>query len=82
MLTFLQANFQEIAASISGLSSAGLMFYIWYTTNVTHARERAEWRQELKTTNEVLNKVVEQVNKLTFIIENYVIIQPKNTNRG
>lgn len=80
MLTFLQANFQEIASSISGLSTAGLMFYIWYTTNVTHARERAEWRGELKSTSEVLNKVTEQVNKLTYIIENYVIKQSKNPN--
>lgn len=63
------------------LPSVALMFYVWWTANKMHAKEREEWRAELRASNEILNKVTEQVNQLTFIIQNYVINHRKNTNR-
>lgn len=83
MLSILQTTIPDAFWSIlNGLPTAAVLFYVWYSSNTTHARERAEWRNEIKATNEILTKVTEQVNKLTFIIENYVINQPKTTNRG
>lgn len=71
-----------ILNTLSGLPTALVLFYVWFASDKNHAKEREEWRSELRASNEILNKVTEQVNQLTFIIQNYVISSRKNPDRG
>lgn len=71
-----------ILNTLSGLPAALVLFYVWFTSDKNHAKEREEWRSELRASNEILNKVTEQVNQLTFIIQNYVINNRKDSDRG
>lgn len=70
---------EEIIFNIlSGLPTAAAVLYIWVISERNHAKEREGWRSELKDMAGILNKVTDQVNKLSFIIENYVINDRKN----
>lgn len=63
------------------LPSVALMFYVWLTANKMHAKEREEWRAELRASNDILNKITEQVNQLTMAIHNYVISHRRNVDK-
>lgn len=70
---------EEIIFNIlSGLPTAAAVLYIWVVSERNHTKEREEWRSELKEMAGILNKVTDQVNKLSFIIENYVLGNRKN----
>jgi len=70
---------EEIIFNIlSGLPTAAAVLYIWVVSERNHTKEREEWRSELKDMSGILGKVTEQVNKLSFIIENYVLTNRKN----
>ncbi|MDR0510914.1 MAG: hypothetical protein LBH06_07470 [Rikenellaceae bacterium] len=73
---------QEIVMGLlPGLPTAAVLFYILVTNQKNHAKEREEWRRELSGMAGVLRGVTEQVNKLSFIIENYVIRNGTNPAR-
>lgn len=70
---------EEIIFNIlSGLPTAAAVLYVWIISERNHTKEREGWRAELKDMAGILNKVTDQVNKLSFIIENYVINDRKN----
>lgn len=76
---FNHLQMEEIIFNIlSGLPTAAAVLYIWVVSERNHTKEREEWRGELKEMAGILNKVTDQVNKLSFIIENYVINNGKN----
>lgn len=64
---------------LSGLPTAAAVLYIWIISERNHTKEREEWRSELREMAGILNKVTDQVNKLSFIIENYVLTNRKNS---
>lgn len=72
---------EAIINLLGGLPTAAVLFYIWYVTNNTHAREREEWRSELNAHTKTIQAITEQTNKLTYIIENYVINNRATTDR-
>lgn len=72
---------EAIINALSGLPTAAVLFYIWYVTNSTHAKEREEWRGELSLHTKTIQAIVEQTNRLNFIIENYVIDKREVGNR-
>jgi hypothetical protein len=73
---------QEIVMGLlPGLPTAAVLFYILVTNQKNHAKEREEWRREIADITNVLRGVTEQVNKLSFIIENYVIRNGKDSAR-
>ena len=71
---------EEIIFNIlSGLPTAAAVLYIWVVSERNHTKEREEWRSELRDMASILNKVTDQVNKLSYIIENYVLTNRKNS---
>ncbi|MEG0518308.1 MAG: hypothetical protein RR555_05510 [Bacteroidales bacterium] len=83
MLTLLQTTIPDALSSIlTNLPTAAAMFYVWYVSNTAHAKEREEWRAEIKSITEALKASTEQLNKLTYIIENHVFNKPKDNFRG
>ncbi len=70
---------EEIIFNIlSGLPTAAAVLYIWVVSERNHTKEREEWRAEIRGLSGILNKVTDQVNKLSFIIENYVLTNRNN----
>ena len=63
---------------LSGLPTAAAVLYIWIVSERNHTSERKEWREELRDMANILSKVTDQVNNLSFIIENYVLTNRKN----
>lgn len=67
-----------ILRMMDNLPTAAALLYIWVVSNNSHSKEREEWRSDIRASTEVLNAITQQVNKLTFIIENYVITDRKS----
>lgn len=91
---------QEIVMSlITGMPTAGVLFYILVTNNRDHMKEREAWRQTIEQLNEkwqtageqkdkryenlqnIVTLLVKEIEKITYIIETYVIGAGKNKNR-
>ena len=67
---------------IKGLPTAGVLFYIWFVTNNGHIKEREQWRGEISEVSKTLAKTTEQVSRLQYIIENYVLKDGKTRDRA
>lgn len=66
---------------LSGLPTAAAMMYVWVVTNNAHMKEREAWRVEINGLASGFNLINTQIQKLNYIIENYVITEGKNTVR-
>lgn len=65
-----------------------VVLYIWIVCEKSHSKEREQWRQTIDSRDqrytaqqEVMNQLIKEIQKLTYIIENYVIRNGKTTNR-
>lgn len=72
---------EAILNLLSGLPSAACMMYVWIETNKNHARERERWATELSEITKAFNAINNQIQKLDFIIENYVVEKRELGNR-
>lgn len=66
---------EAILSVLSGLPTASVLLYVWIVSNSSHNKEREAWRGELQKLTEAFNLINNQIQKLDFIIENYVIKQ-------
>lgn len=76
-------NYMEevILNLLSGLPSAACVMYVWIETNKAHVLEREVWRREITDLTKAFNLINNQIQKLDFIIETYVI-EKRNTPTG
>jgi len=77
---------QALLNLVNGIPIAAAVLYVWVISEKNHTQEIANWRvmmekkdQILKETQETISKLVIEIKKSTFIIENYVIRNGKNS---
>jgi hypothetical protein len=70
---------------VNGVPIAAAVMYVWIVSEKNHTNEIAKWReayekkdQYLLVMQETVNKMVGEIQKLTFIIENYVVRNRKD----
>jgi hypothetical protein len=73
---------------INGVPIAAAVLYVWIVSEKNHTNEIAKWRETveakdryLKDMQEAINKMAVEIQKLTFIMENYVVRNRKNITR-
>ncbi len=76
---------QALLNLINGIPIAAAVLYVWIVSEKNHTEEIAQWRESLEKKDEILKetqntigKLVIEIKKSTFIIENYVIRNGKN----
>lgn len=76
---------QALLNLVNGIPIAAAVLYIWRISDKNHTEEIIQWRktierkdQVLKETQSAVSKLAAQVEKLSFITENYVITNGKN----
>lgn len=79
---------QVLVNLLNGVPIAGAVMYVWIVSDRNHIAEIKEWRKMLKEKDDELSelektitKLVAATEKLTFIIQNYVITGAANTFR-
>ena len=73
---------EAVLKMLSQLPTAGVLFYIWYVTNNSYIKERDQWRKEIVAMNNVIQALTNTINKLTYILENYVTNERSNPPKG
>ena len=78
---------QALLNLVNGIPIAAAVLYIWRISDKNHMEEIAKWRetfekkdQELKQMQASVISLTAQIQKLTFILENYVIRNGKNSS--
>lgn len=76
---------QALLNLVNGVPIAAAVLYVWIVSEKNHTNEIAKWREtieakdlHLRQMQETINKMVGEIQKLTFIIENYVVRNRKN----
>lgn len=71
---------QALLSLINGVPIAAAVMYVWIVSEKNHTDEIKEWRKTvaqkdsyLQEMQKAINQLTAEINKLTFIIENYVI---------
>lgn len=79
---------QALLNLVNGIPIAAAVLYVWIISEKNHSNEIAKWRetiekkdQALKEMQTTINDLVTEIKKSTFIIENYVIRNGKNSAR-
>ncbi len=74
---------------INGVPVAVAVMYVWIVSEKNHRQEIASWRdtiekkdQSMKEMQASITNLVTEIQKLTFIIETYVIRTRKSTPRS
>lgn len=77
---------QALLNLVNGIPIAAAVLYIWRISDKNHMDEIAEWRKTmekkdlaLKDMQTAITDLTAQVQKLSFITENYVIRNGKNS---
>ena len=77
---------QALLNLVNGVPIAAAVMYVWIVSEKNHTNEIAKWREtyeakdaHLREMQETINKMVGEIKKLTFIIENYVVRNRKNS---
>lgn len=72
---------------INGVPIAAAVMYVWIVSERNHSSEITKWRetvekkdQLMKDMQDAITKLTAEISKLTFIIENYVIRNGKNSS--
>jgi len=76
---------QALLNLVNGIPIAAAVLYIWRISDKNHMDEIARWRETIEKKDQVLtdmqetiNNLVTEIQKLTFITQNYVIGKRKN----
>lgn len=76
---------QALLNLVNGIPIAAAVLYIWRISDKNHMDEIAKWRetyekkdQELKEMQASITTLSNTINRLTFILENYVTTNRKN----
>ena len=79
---------QALLNLVNGIPIAAAVLYIWRISDKNHTDEIAKWRetyekkdQELKEMQASITTLSNTINRLTFIIENYVTTNRKTPVR-
>ena len=72
---------------INGVPIAAAVMYVWIVSERNHSSEITKWRETvekkdllMKDMQDAITKLTAEISKLTFIIENYVIRNGKNSS--
>jgi 3-oxoacyl-(acyl-carrier-protein) synthase len=73
---------------VNGVPIAAAVLYVWIVSDKNHMNEIAKWRETvekkdmiLKDMQEAITKLTTEISKLTYIIDNYVVRNRKNSSR-
>lgn len=73
---------------VNGVPIAAAVLYVWIVSEKNNRSEIAKWRETiekkdavLKDMQDAITKLTTEISKLTFIIENYVVRNRKNSAR-
>lgn len=79
---------QALLNLVNGIPIAAAVLYVWIISEKNHTNEISKWRETveakdryLKDMQDTINKMVGEIQKLIFIIENYVVRNRKNSAR-
>ncbi len=77
---------QALLNLVNGIPIAAAVLYIWRISDKNHTEEIIQWRKTIERKDQVLKemqtsitKLASQVEKLSFITENYVIKNGKDS---
>lgn len=74
---------QALLSLLNGIPIAAAVLYVWIVSEKSHKEEIKEWRLMLQKKDdgfeETLKKLQSTIDKLTYIIDNYVLRNRKNT---
>ena len=72
---------------INGVPIAAAVLYVWIVSEKNHTNEIAKWRETVEAKDKHLNgmqetigKLTVEIQKLTFIMQNYVTGNRKNSS--
>lgn len=76
---------EALLSLVNGVPVAAAVLYVWIVSEKNNQKEIQEWRETVKQKDgylaemqQAISQLTNQVNKLTFIIENYVISNRSN----
>lgn len=77
---------QALLNLVTGVPIAAAVLYVWIVSEKNHTAEIQAWRGTIEKKDELLKgmqdavtKLTTEISKLTFIIENYVVRNRKNS---
>lgn len=76
---------ETLISLVNGVPIAAAVLYVWIVSEKNNRKEIESWRETVNKKDEYLvemqkaiSKLSEEINKLTFIIENYVVGKRKD----